>query len=376
MYVPCHAATLPRPGKNGKLFYRRICRGCLNFAMADQPLDLIDPFDDCEWLPARDLFHKLGFMPLPPAVIDDFQMRGRLWEFIYALAGRRFYLHDSNHLNDRELYLWLYDHWFKEEVADIPFEAKWNCHVGVLDVENENERDKQIHLRFFATEKEREEWAVLNPGKGLPPRQSAPHDRDRWLPEPPGFPPDTGDEPLFFEDDEPEYDESDPLGLEAVDAQIAGQKERDQSTDAGGSQPSENWQRPVDQLNSTGCILLPPAELTDETLPAKLWELLHNLALQGFYVSHTDHLSDRDIYNELWARGMREEALLPGKCRTGGWFHDFLGSWSEDDMQLWLRYYATDKERAEHAKEYPEDNLPPKEKPPFNRDWRLPKGPF
>ncbi len=45
-------------------------------------------------------------------------------------------------------------------------------------------------------------------------------------------------------------------------------------------------------------------------------------------------------------------------------------------MQLWLRFYASDADRVKHAKEYPTDKLPPKEKPPFNRDWRLPKGPF
>jgi len=45
-------------------------------------------------------------------------------------------------------------------------------------------------------------------------------------------------------------------------------------------------------------------------------------------------------------------------------------------MQLWLRYHASDDERAKHAKEYPRDELSPKEKPQCNRDWRLPKGPF
>lgn len=31
-------------------------------------------------------------------------------------------------------------------------------------------------------------------------------------------------------------------------------------------------------------------------------------------------------------------------------------------MQLWLRYYATDKERDKHATEWPTDATPPKEK--------------
>ena len=58
--------------------------------MADPNLDLLDPFDDCDWLPARELFRRLGYEPLPPGDLDDFQLAGRLWEFIYALAGRRF----------------------------------------------------------------------------------------------------------------------------------------------------------------------------------------------------------------------------------------------------------------------------------------------
>ena len=126
----------------------------------------------------------------------------------------------------------------------------------------------------------------------------------------------------------------------------------------------------------TDLTLLPPAELTDETLTAKLWELLHNLACTGFYVLHTDHLSDRELYAELWTRGLCDETLLPGKIRTGGWYHDFIGSGSEEDIQRSLRYYDTDDERADWARQWPNDIIPPKEKPPFNRDWHLPKGPF
>jgi hypothetical protein len=65
--------------------------------------------------------------------------------------------------------------------------------------------------------------------------------------------------------------------------------------------------------------------------------------------------------------------MLPGRSPNGGWFHDFLGSWGDEDMQLWLKFYATEEERQKHAAEY---SLPPAEKPAFNRDWRLPQGPF
>ncbi len=33
-------------------------------------------------------------------------------------------------------------------------------------------------------------------------------------------------------------------------------------------------------------------------------------------------------------------------------------------------------DRAKHAKDWPKDTIPPKEKPSFTRDWSLPKGPF
>jgi hypothetical protein len=71
-----------------------------------------------------------------------------------------------------------------------------------------------------------------------------------------------------------------------------------------------------------------------------------------------------------------DDRQLPGRNPCGGWFHDILGRWGEHDTQLWLRYHATDDQRAKHAKDYPKESLPPKETPPAHRDWRLPKGPF
>ena len=348
--------------------------------MPDPEPDFLDPFDECPWLPARDLFRRLGYEPLPPAAVDDYQLRGRLWEFIHALAGRRFYLRDSNHLSDRELYVWLHDQWFAAEVADIPFAAGWNCHVGVLDLENATERDTQIWLRHFATEKERGEWAALNPHTSLPARQPAPFDRDRWLPEPPGFPAETDADAAGFldddDDDEDASDDDDPLGLQQADADIRAQKRREELAARTGGEASGGWQRPADKLQSVRIPLLPPAELTEETLPAQLWQLLHNLYCTGFFVLHSDHFSDQELYAELWRRGLRDEALLPGKCRNGGWFHDFVGSGSDEHQAIYLRYYATDEERVRHTRDWPKTPLPAKTPRPFNRDWRLPKGPF
>jgi len=357
-------------------------------------LPFIDPVDDCEWLPARELFRRLGFEPLPPSAVDDFQRRGRLWEFIYALASRRFWLSNTNHTGDRELYAWLHDVWFNQAVADIPPEAEWNTRIDVTEYAEDH---SALWLRFYAADEEREQWALDFPEDAIPPREDPPFDRDRWLPEP-FYPPNasdsTGDE---FPCDEQMDDcaaetarsEDDPLGLEAVDAAIEAnqrrqreQREHEEREAKGREQlaaitggESEGWQRPIQQVQRA-MSLPPPDELTDDTLHAKLWELLHSLACTGFYVLHTNHLSDRELYADLWHHGLRDEALLPGKIRTGGWYHDVLGSWAEDDVRLWLRFYATDGKRDEHARDWPNDPLPPKEPAPFNRDWRLPKGPI
>jgi len=342
-----------------------------------EPLDIMDPFDDRPCRTPREILRRLGYEPLPPSAIDDFQIRGRLWESLYALAARRFYLYNTNHLSDRELYTWLHDNWLDVETSDVPPEAEWNCRVAPNDSGCDD--DAQIWLRYYADEEIREKWLIDFPEDTLPPHEEPGFDRDRWLPDAPvppqqfafgegdDFP---SDEDLAASSIE---DESDPLGLEAVDAEIRKPEDlEDILAITAGEQP-EGWQRPIDKLQSAGQPLLPPDELTDEALPAKLWELLHNLACHGFYIQHSDHLSDRQVYSGLWQRGIRDEALLPGKCKSGGWFHDFLGSWGEEDMQIWLRFYASDEERAKHQKEWPNDTIPAKENLPYNRDWRLPK---
>jgi hypothetical protein len=342
--------------------------------MPDPEPDFMDAFDDVDWRPARELFQRLGFEPLPSAALDDFQLPGRLWELIYAMAGRRFYLSHTDHHTDRVLYAWLSDEWMDEEVADLPPEDESDCDVDASDFGNG--LDPIIWLQYFATEQERQAFAVEHHLESLPIHTDPPCDRDRWLPVPPGLPDDLADDPSPTPELD-EQDDSDPLGLEKADAEIRAEQERQRELSITGGEGPQSWQHPIDQLQRSGVRLLPPDELTDETVTSQLWELMHNLACRGIYVLHTDHFSDRELYTALWKGGLREQALIPGKpSRSGGWFHDFIGSGSDEDTQVWLRFYATDDERAQHAQTWPEDPMPPREKPAFNRDWRLPKGPF
>ena len=48
-----------------------------------------------------------------------------------------------------------------------------------------------------------------------------------------------------------------------------------------------------DQLENGGVQLTPPEDLEEQQVHAKLWEVIHAMALLRHYLSSTDHLSDR-----------------------------------------------------------------------------------
>jgi hypothetical protein len=135
---------------------------------------------------------------------------------------------------------------------------------------------------------------------------------------------------------------------------------------------SQTGVRPFDALTRAGLDLPPAERLDDPALTAKLWELIHALAGQRVFLDRTDHLSDRELYAWLRDDALREE--YTGFGLASGWWHvDVLGGCSEEDLILAMRYYASDKELARWAAEFPDFPMPPRKKPPYDRDRRLPQ---
>jgi hypothetical protein len=130
---------------------------------------------------------------------------------------------------------------------------------------------------------------------------------------------------------------------------------------------------PFAEMEKDGVALPNPDELDDGRVHAKLWEILRWLESHDGYVSNTDHLSDRELYQQLWHDVLREEGPVfpPGS----GWrqHFDMIGSGSEEDCEIHYRYYADDESRAHWAAEFPDFVMPPREKPPFDRDRLLPR---
>jgi hypothetical protein len=131
-----------------------------------------------------------------------------------------------------------------------------------------------------------------------------------------------------------------------------------------------------EQLTRAGLELPLPDELDDDQLTAKLWELIHALAGRRAFLSNTNHLSDRELYNHLLEETLHEAIPDLPFDENGAWHIDILGGCSEEDLYLNLKYYADEEWRAQWAKDFPQDEIPPHEDPPYDRDRHLPQAEY
>jgi hypothetical protein len=129
-------------------------------------------------------------------------------------------------------------------------------------------------------------------------------------------------------------------------------------------------------LENAGQDVPAPEELDDAQLHAKLWEVIRRMASLGAYLHNTNHLSDRELYTYLFEEGLREDAVLFPDNPGYVYGLDLLGSGSEKDMQLYMKYFADEQYRAEWKAQFPELDFPPHEDPPFDRDKDLPTSPL
>lgn len=133
------------------------------------------------------------------------------------------------------------------------------------------------------------------------------------------------------------------------------------------------WTTHFQQLENAGVSLPSPDSLTDEELTAKLWDVIQKLALLQVFIEQTDHLSDRDLYTHLWTDSLREETKALSLAAGSACHIQLLGSGSDEDNLLYLKYYADDTFRQYWQTDWPNDPIPRHEDPPHDRDRLLPK---
>jgi hypothetical protein len=140
-------------------------------------------------------------------------------------------------------------------------------------------------------------------------------------------------------------------------------------------------QEPVSLLTwlaKSGIEVPDPDQLDDKTLSIKLQEVIYGMAYVGAYLLHTNHFSDRELY-ELLSDCLTEEVVLFPENPDYAYIIDMIGgmeSGSDEDIQTYLKYYANEQQRVKWGHDWPGDKIPKHEDPPFDRDRFLPQSPL
>jgi hypothetical protein len=135
-----------------------------------------------EGRPLLEHLRETGVHVPRPDELDDAALPGKLHEVIGALARLRVYLRSTDHLNDRELYRYLWEDMLPQPtlIDDNPGSA-WQFDV----IGGWSEDGVVIYLRYYADADERARRAADFPDMMIPEREKPPFDRDRHLPRAP-----------------------------------------------------------------------------------------------------------------------------------------------------------------------------------------------
>jgi hypothetical protein len=134
------------------------------------------------------------------------------------------------------------------------------------------------------------------------------------------------------------------------------------------------WERapilPIYQWFSPPLALPHPDRLNQQQLAIVLRATIEKLFEKRIVLDFTDHLSDYQLYGIIFRDILpSHEKMLERRTTYLHW--DCANT--DDNPEMWLRYYATDAEREMWAEECGEP-LPPRDLPPFRRE--LPRAPM
>ena len=127
------------------------------------------------------------------------------------------------------------------------------------------------------------------------------------------------------------------------------------------------WERapalPISRWFEPELVLPHPDTLDDQSLHTVLTDTIEKLYAQRIMLDFTDHLSDRQLYCLIY------RDILPSHEKKVDLPKNYL-HWhcldDEDDIETWLRFYATPDDRS-HWEEETGQTAPTSEPPPYPR---------
>ena len=107
---------------------------------------------------------------------DAAALRAKLWELIEAMYELGIVVESIDHLSDAELYRYLVDDALLHETIISVVGGTWH----ISPIGSGSEEENEAYLRYYADDDYRE-WWHREFGDPLPPKESPPYDRDRFL---------------------------------------------------------------------------------------------------------------------------------------------------------------------------------------------------
>ncbi len=146
-------------------------------------LESVLAFEEAEPVALFDELTRMGLQLPAPDEMDDVQLNAKLWEVIRCMSLLGSYLHNTDHLSDRELYSRLWSEALREPVVLMPHDQDYAEHIDIIG--GGSKEDVRIYLKHYADEEARQSWAEEFAGDPIPPHEAPPFDRDRLLPKAP-----------------------------------------------------------------------------------------------------------------------------------------------------------------------------------------------
>ena len=151
--------------------------------MEEEFLRQVLEYESAEPISLFRLLENSGLEIPTPDQLDDETLPIKLRQIVERMATLGAYLLHTNHLTDRELYVYLYADGLREEAVLFPENPSYAYMIDLTG--SGSDADNQTYLKYYADEEHRQQWARDWPDDCLPEHEDPPFDRDRFLPQSP-----------------------------------------------------------------------------------------------------------------------------------------------------------------------------------------------